>query len=405
MTESTSKIDLGSEEVEEFDPFASEEELEADVPAEAPAPEAKQPKSPKAAKPADSGNPLDKAIEAAETKEAGKAQQGLFEKPPVFEYAGATENIEDASQTFDELRMAKSADFPELEDGKRVSWTMEYGKITKTVADPKGTGIAKMKAEIETSKAFVDALRKAKDKNPACKVKPRVTAQSKGTASYKGVFISPDEAVASGKLITLFPAKDGNVYEMRNTEMGRFITQAANNNILRTVEAGFVPALPSIPLKHLQDIICFFKIMAANGDKEALANIYWDKLNEAYVTDIPQQTASRFSVKCDTNPTYDSDRYIHYLDIHSHGNMKAFFSAIDDADEQATRVYAVVGNVLSNLPEIRVRISNGGKHLEINPDVVFERAESVAGSKSHSLVRCFADKIAGFLTRNGGDDK
>jgi hypothetical protein len=129
------------------------------------------------------------AVNAAEAKEkeAEKPQQNLVEKLPVFEYAGATENIDDTSKTFDELRIEKSADFPELEDGKRVSWAVEYGKITKTVADPKGTSIGKMKSDIETSKEFQDSLKKPRvDKNPACKIKPRVTAQSKGTMpSYK----------------------------------------------------------------------------------------------------------------------------------------------------------------------------------------------------------------------------
>jgi len=315
---------------------------------------------------------LESAISAAENKETEKAQQSLYEKPPVFEYAGASEDIEDSAQTFDELRIAKATDFPELEDGKRVSWTVEYGKINKTVADPKGMSIAKMKPDIETSKEFLDSLKKAKDKNPVCKIKPRVTAQSKGTASYKGVYVNIDEAEASGKLITLFPAKDGNVYEMRNTEMGRFITKAADNNILREVKAGFTPALPPVPLKQLQDIISFFKMMAKDSNNEALANIYWDKQDETFITDIPQQSVSMFAVKGQINPAYDNDRYIHYLDIHSHNSMGAFFSATDDADEKATRVYAVIGNVLSYFPEIKVRISNGGKFLEIEPCVVFE---------------------------------
>jgi len=195
-------IDLGSD--DEFDPFASEDELDDgvdEVTATAPAPQPaksettppKQPKTASASSDAsdDTDNPFINAVDAAENKDVEKAKLNLHEKPPVFDYAGATENIEDSSQTFDELRIAKAADFPELEDGKRVSWSVEYGKVTKNVTDAKGTSIAKMKSDIETSKAFTDALKKSKDKNPVCKIKPRVTAQSKGVASassYKGVF-------------------------------------------------------------------------------------------------------------------------------------------------------------------------------------------------------------------------
>ena len=407
-TNNNGTIDLGSAPPGDFDPFADADELadddtddtaaEADAEvaeeaepeaqpaaeADAPAPEPKKQK--KAAAPTDAdasepGDPMTGAIDAADAKETEKTMQSIYEKPPVFEYAGAMENIEDPSQTFDELRIAKAADFPELEDGKRVSWNVEYGKVTKAVADAKGTSIAKMKSDIETSKEFIDALKKSKDKKPDCKIKPRVTAQSKGTAPYKGVYANIDEAIGSGKLITMFPAADGNVYEMRNTDMGRFITRAANNDLLREAEAGFVPALPPVPLKHLLDILAFFKMMAQDGSKEALANIYWDKENETFIVDIPQQSVSMFTVKGEPNPTYANDRYIHYIDIHSHHIMTAFFSATDDADEKATRVYAVAGDVLSYFPEIRVRISNGGKYHEIDPGLVFEdfaKASSLA---------------------------
>ena len=47
--------------------------------------------------------------------------------------------------TFDELRIAKSEDFPELAEGKKVSWTVEYGKTVKPITDPKGTTIASVK--------------------------------------------------------------------------------------------------------------------------------------------------------------------------------------------------------------------------------------------------------------------
>ena len=322
---------------------------------------------------AEPNNPLAAAVAQAETQQAAVTADALFSKPPVFEYAGATEDIADTSVTFEQLRIEKAADFPELDDGKRVSWTMEYCTITKPVPSPFKTVIGTLKKEIENSKQFLEALKKSKDKNPVCKVKPKITAQSKGKVSaYKGVYANLDEAVESGKLITLFPAKDGKVYEMRRNEMGRFITHSVGNDMLSDVEAGFIPALPLIPYKQLLEVISFFKMMAADSRSEALANIYWDKQDCVYIIDIPPQIVTPVSVKGQTNPEYDNDRYIHYMDIHSHNTMKAFFSSTDDKDEKATRVYAVIGNVLDYFPEIKVRISGGGTFHEIEPGVVFE---------------------------------
>lgn len=117
-------------------------------------------------------NPLEAAFEA---KTVENAKASLFEKKPVFCHKSAKEVIEDPTMTFEELRIRKSEDFLDLEEGKNVSWSVEYGTIRKDVKDPKGTTIISMKESIERSREFLDALKKAKDKNPDCIVRPKVT--------------------------------------------------------------------------------------------------------------------------------------------------------------------------------------------------------------------------------------
>jgi len=369
------ELDLGSTPMKQFDPFGDTSFADEQIPEEPKrsSPVAYTTNNSKKTK-SDVVNPLEKAMESAEAKDTEEAQKSLFEKPPIFTYAAASDDVEDTSMTFEELRIEKVPDFPELEDGKRVSWTVEYGKISKLVANPKNTTIAKMKSDIETSKVFLDSLKKAKVKNPDCKLKPRVTAQSKGKIpAYKGVYTSIDEAASSDKVITMFPARDGRVYEMRQNEMGRFITPTRGSNMLSDVTAGFTPALPPIPCSYLFSIIRFFRRMAKNGCYEALINIYWDKIDQTYILNIPKQTVTAISVSSEVDPYYEKERYIHYMDVHSHNKMRAFFSSTDDEDEKATRVYAVIGSVMNCFPEIKARISNGGTFLDIEPEVVFEK--------------------------------
>ena len=356
-------FDLGSTAAnEEFDPFAIEEETNESITEE-------QTKKDNSATKTVQTKPA-----ATEQAKPSKTEQSFEEKLPVFTYGGATEEISDTSKTFDELRIEKSSDFPELEEGKRVSWTVEYGKITKNVPDPKGTSIGKMKSDIETSKEFLDSLKKAKDKNPVCKVKPRVTAQSKGTA-YKGVFTTLEEAEASGKAISIVPARDGKVYEIRNTEIGRFITPVEGCDMLSEVKPGFISGLPLIPSKLVMKIFAFFRhFVTEDSENEALLNIYWDKENKEFVADAPQQVATKASVDTQLNEKFADERYIHYMDIHSHNTMNAFFSPVDDRDEKATRLYTVIGKLNEHAPEIKTRISNGGKFLNIDPAQVFEIA-------------------------------
>ena len=319
-------------------------------------------------------NPLEAAIVAAETG-------SIFAALPVFEYAAATEPIEDLKQTFDALRVAKAVDFPELEDANRVTWTVTYGKIVKTVSgtDAKKKKIGEFKASLESSKEFMDALKKSKDKNPRCVLKPSVRAQSKGkvVSAYKGIYADVEEAAASGKAICIFPARDGRVYEMRTSEIGTFTTPTDNCIELSAVRAGFIPALPLIPWDRLHEIVGFFREqLREDGNYEALANILWDKYTGTYVTYIPQQIVTRGTVVSDLSDMPNSKRYLHYMDIHSHNTMPAKFSAIDDADEKATRVYAVIGRLDSFMPDISVRISNGGKYLPIDPMLIFKQFDS-----------------------------
>ncbi len=313
------------------------------------------------------GNLIEAAFAQQETK-------SLFEKLPVFTYGGAKEDIQDTSMTFEELRIAKSEDFPELAEGKKVSWMVEYGKTMKVISDPKGSTIISVKEEIERSKAFLDGLKKSKEKSPDCLVKPKVTAQSKGIAGYKGIFASKEEAEASDKPICLFPARNGRVYELRRTEMGDFIAPKNNVVELSEVRAGFIPALPLIPRELLWRIISFFRCFMNEAEEfEALAHIYWDRENECYEVFIPNQIVGKARISADLRGSaLPEERYLHYADIHSHNSMAAKFSFMDDEDEKATRLYFVVGHLERYFPQISARYSCGGTYQRIDPALVLE---------------------------------
>ena len=319
-------------------------------------------------------DPLAAAMAEQEAKTEQKAAKSLFEKAPVFHYGSAREDITDPGMTFEELRIAKSADFPELGEGKKVSWTVEYGKTVKAITDPKGTTIASVKKEIELSKPFLDNLKKAKDKNPDCLVKPRVTAQSKGIAAYKGVFASLEEARASDKAICTIPGADGRVYELRKNELGEFIAPKDCVIDLESVRAGFTPALPLVPMELLAQIISFFRCcMTGPEEFEALAHILWDKQEQEFVVRVPEQTVTKAHIDAKLNrDDLPEERYLHYIDIHSHNSMEAKFSPVDDEDERATRIYIVVGRLDKFFPDITVRMSCGGTYLTLPPGCVLE---------------------------------
>ncbi len=57
-------------------------------------------------------------------------------------------------------------------------------------------------------------------------------------------------------------------------------------------------------------------------------------------------------------------------DLHSHGNMAAFWSSTDDADEQSARFFAVIGK-LDSEPEIRLRVGAYGYWMPLPVTAVF----------------------------------
>lgn len=322
-------------------------------------------------------NPLAAAVSKAEEENIKAGAAGVLAKPPVFIYGAAKEDITDNSQTFEQLRIAKSEDFPELDDQKRVTWTMEYGTIVKQVPKPKETVIHALKEEIETSKEFLEMLKKQKGKKAelVCKVKPRITAQSKGIVSaYKGVFVNMEEADASGKPIRIMPAKDGQVYEIRCTEAGRFVVPLSDVPELPEVSAGFFPALPRIPFSLICQVIGFFRHFMGERELEAMVHIYWDRQLEEYRIAVPKQQVGRASVEAqiDIEDALDDERYVCFADIHSHNSMPAKFSLTDDHDERMTRVYLVIGRLDRYFPEISARISCGGRFLPIPIGQVIE---------------------------------
>ena len=314
----------------------------------------------------------------ADRTEATAAQQDartLMELPPVFKYGSCEEDISDGDMTFEQLRAEKEHDFLELEDSKRVSWTVQYGRVTKPILSPAKQKIAQVKEEIELSKEFLEGLKKAKDKRPRCFVKPTVAGKSKGIAAYKAILLSPEDAAQSSKPICLFPARDGQMYEMRKNKLGVFVTPTNHIHELSEVRAGFQPALPRIPYELFKRILAFFRYYTEQEHPlEVMIQIYWDSLKKRFLVVVPYQHVSGVEIRVPEEQPgqLDEERFYYYADVHSHNIMPAFFSEQDNRDELATRLYIVVGRLQRPSPEIRARISNGGKFMEIPLEDVVE---------------------------------
>ncbi len=326
----------------------------------------------------DEEDPFAAALKKAKTKSDERLMESFSEKDAIFSYGKAKDPIFEHDCTFEEVRQKYEMDFPELSESKKVSWTVSYGKVTKTVLNPGSDKVYDIKAEIEKSKAFLDGIKKANtdaEKQPECLVKPRVTAQSKGKViplpSYKEYCASSEDAQTSTKPIVIIPACDGRIYEMRKTSVGTFTAPADFLPEFPEVCSGFRMNLPKIPMHILMVIINFFEKLSDRFELEALVHILYDTIHGKYTIRVPQQELTHTSIHSVMEEEYP-EHLIHVMDIHSHNTMPAKFSEIDNRDEKATRLYAVVGRLDKVFPDITVRASCAGRFIPVHPEEIFE---------------------------------
>ena len=327
---------------------------------------------------ADAPDPFTAALTNAKAQSDNRLVEGCASRDAVFSYGKAKDPITDRDCTFEDLREKYESDFPELSDSKRVSWTVTYGKETKTINNPGSDKVYDIKTEIEKSKKFLDGIKKAKseaDKNPECIVKPYIKAQSKGEvislSSYKEFCSTEVEAQESKKAIVLLPSSDGRLYQVRKTSVGNFIAQADHLPEVPAIGTGFQMTLPKIPMHILMFIWDFFAGLSEKYELEALVHILYDTKREKYTIRVPKQKLTHVSVDSVMEEEYP-EHMVHVMDIHSHNTMPAKFSSVDDEDEKPTRLYAVMGRLDKVLPDITVRASCGGKFIPVEPADVFD---------------------------------
>ena len=98
-------------------------------------------------------------------------------------------------------------------------------------------------------------------------------------------------------------------------------------------------------------------------DTERFFAVRWD--GQGYRLVVPQQagTATRLAYQPPAGVV---------AEFHSHGGSRAFFSAVDDRDEQGFRIYGVAGRLDAPRPELRLRVGVYGHFAPVEWRQVFD---------------------------------
>jgi PRTRC genetic system protein A len=103
--------------------------------------------------------------------------------------------------------------------------------------------------------------------------------------------------------------------------------------------------------------------MAHSAGCEVLTGVYHD--GEAYRLVVPRQVVAPLAVRYEAR-----DNLV--LEVHSHRDGLARFSATDSADEQRLRLYGVVGRLDQSTPQVALRAGAYGYFLPVPWDAVFD---------------------------------
>lgn len=136
--------------------------------------------------------------------------------------------------------------------------------------------------------------------------------------------------------------------------------------------------LPPVPAELLTEMLMRSRQAIDQQGQliEIVFHLCWS--GDRWQLEVPEQTQSN----CRCKPVTDAPGSSYHralIEVHSHHNMPAFFSATDDADEMGFRIYGVLGKISDSKlqPELRVRVGVYGNYLVVPASWVFELPSDV----------------------------
>lgn len=141
---------------------------------------------------------------------------------------------------------------------------------------------------------------------------------------------------------------------------------------------------PKVKASTLEFIVGFFGRVYQLHRSESVVLLLWDLEAQRYKVLVPEQEAGVWESYGGTRSPDDvrytvpllPPRHLLVGDIHCHGNMAAFASSTDRADERyRDGVHVIVGHVESEPPEFHLELAIDGSRFGLEMGQVFEGYE------------------------------
>ena len=167
------------------------------------------------------------------------------------------------------------------------------------------------------------------------------------------------------------------LWEIRNVQAGWLVrrrekfTKPLPGFVEEKREDYGVPRYGKIPAALYWQIVSFFKEICNDSGDEVYVQTFWNPATNAYENHVPKQIVSGASVRYERDQDLEA-RCPLVVETHSHNNMSAFFSGVDNADEKSDRFFGVLGKLGSHSPEVLYSFLCGGVRTNIPVSDIFD---------------------------------
>lgn len=174
--------------------------------------------------------------------------------------------------------------------------------------------------------------------------------------------------------------------------------------------------IPKPKLEVFEEILEMFKYVYKKTKWELCVNLYYDTKQHQFEISLNDQIVSGISAKYKYDEKFEmSERFIRYLQIHSHNSMAANFSCVDNNDENCSTLcyYGVIGKLTSESKFYNVdtcfRFWSGIRFINVDFEEIFEiktKSTPLNGKKLQKLDKIIQDsklkqsKMPNVITNN-----
>jgi len=193
------------------------------------------------------------------------------------------------------------------------------------------------------------------------------------------VYIKTDKFVEPDEPLYYLVAGNG-VFLVKKAGLFTAVVGAQNVAGLENQSPALRLMIPRVPRNVMEQVYGFFDVVYRQWDGEAVAFLYYSPERAEFHVDVPPQTLFRHRTsrgwrtegRLEYGELPRPDGFLWIGDVHSHGDVAAFFSEVDDRDDGQDGLRIVMGRLDRSVPALRVSFVTGGTRFDLPSEQVLE---------------------------------